>query len=430
MGDHEHPRRPAKGLAMGQRIKRRQPGFPEPRRHGNEGLLIALGPNGGQRSQGFHLPRARGERDGSRGGSGRGWRGLTVPHTAQRCCLRGPGRVALDDGGRQLRGLLPEVVEGSCELTVEGVRAGRLADEVPFHPRLERRSGEVARPDDDDPAGGIGNPPRLGMKRRGGATEVFKLREASFEGRASEVDPAQQKPQGGGGGDAEVVAHKKPHPRPGSHRTEQRLAHVVEPRGLHERREEIDLARPRKPVGQPMPERALGASREREPRRLGRSDGRPRQIIPLLGDHVPHAAPRIGHVAGVARDHVDMHMRHGLAGGGATVEADVIAIGLGIEPLVQELLHVADEVHERRLLFARALEERRHHPPRDHEHMPRRHRIRIEDRKRQMIGADPLRRGDGKERRGGSGIHGRKCRSRPASCGPDRTSALGAHARL
>ena len=38
VGDHEHPRRPAKGLAMGQRIKRRQPGFPEPRRHGDKSL--------------------------------------------------------------------------------------------------------------------------------------------------------------------------------------------------------------------------------------------------------------------------------------------------------------------------------------------------------------------------------------------------------
>ena len=38
VGDHEHPRRPAEGLAMGNRIKGREPGFPQPRRHGNESL--------------------------------------------------------------------------------------------------------------------------------------------------------------------------------------------------------------------------------------------------------------------------------------------------------------------------------------------------------------------------------------------------------
>ena len=157
-----------------------------------------------------------------------------------------------------------------------------------------------------------------------------------------------------------------------------------------------------------MPERALRAGREREPRCLFDSDWRPRQIISLLRDHVPHATTRVGHIAGRARDHMDMHMRHGLAGSRATVEADVVAVGLGIEVLVQQLLRVADEVHQRQLLFRRALEERRHDALRDHEHMPRRHWEAVEDRKRQSIRAHPLRRGDGEERRGGSGIHGWK----------------------
>ena len=274
------------------------------------------------------------------------------------------------------------------------------------------------------------------MKRRGGATEVFELREASLErtGKSrqarrgasepatfflSEVDPAEQLPEGGGGGDAKVVAHEEPHLGTGGKGAKQTLCHVVEPRGLHKRREEVDLARPRKPMGEPMPERALRAGREREPRRLFDGDWRPRQIISLLRDHVPDTATRVGHVAGIARDHMEMHVRHGLAGSRAAVEADVVAVGLGIEPLVQDLLHVADEVHQRLLLFRRALEERRHDALRDHEHMPRRHRIRIEDRKRQSIRAHPLRRGDGEERRGGSGVHGRKSRSTPVIAGAD-----------
>ncbi len=72
-----------------------------------------------------------------------------------------------------------------------------------------------------------------------------------------------------------------------------------------------------------------------------------------------------------------MHMRHGLAGGGPGVEADVVAIGLGIEPLIEQGLHLADKRHERLLLCRRALEERRHDPPRDQEHVPRRHGKRV-----------------------------------------------------
>ena len=263
------------------------------------------------------------------------------------------------------------------------------------------------------------------MKRLRGATEVFEFREASFERTGKpwqacrgasepasfflrEVDPAQQLPESGGGGDAEVVTHEEAHLGTGHNRTEQRFANGIEPRGLHERREEVDLARPRKPVGEPMPERAIGPRGEREPRRLFGGDWWPRQIISLLRDHMPHATTRVGHVAGIARDHVDMHVRHGLAGGRAAVEADVVAIGLGIKALVQQPLRFPDEVDQRLLLFRRALEECRHHPPRDHEHMPRRHREAVEDRQRQFIRAHPLRRGDGKERRGGSGIHGRK----------------------
>ena len=116
---------------------------------------------------------------------------------------------------------------------------------------------------------------------------------------------------------------------------------------------------------------------------------------------MPHAAAGIAHVAGIPRDHVHMHMRHGLAGGGPGVEADVVSIRLRIELTVEQGLHLADERHERLLLRGRALEERRHNPPRDHEHVPRRHGKRVVDREAEVIRADPLRLGDAHKRRGG-----------------------------
>jgi len=50
---------------------------------------------------------------------------------------------------------------------------------------------------------------------------------------------------------------------------------------------------------------------------------------------MPHAAARIAHVAGIPRDHVHMHMRHSLTGGGPGIEADVVSIGLRLEPLIK-----------------------------------------------------------------------------------------------
>ena len=133
---------------------------------------------------------------------------------------------------------------------------------------------------------------------------------------------------------------------------------------------------------------------------------------------MPHAAAGVGHVAGIPRDHVHMHMRHGLAGGGPGVEAHVIAIGLRVKPLVEHGLHLANQGHERPLFRGRALEERRHDPPRDHEHVPGRHRERIEDREAEIICADPLRLGDLQKRRGGGRRHARQCTTPQDNLGP------------
>lgn len=50
-------------------------------------------------------------------------------------------------------------------------------------------------------------------------------------------------------------------------------------------------------------------------------------VARLLRQHPAHAAARIGHVAGIAWDDVDVQVHDGLAGGRAVVEADVVAGG-------------------------------------------------------------------------------------------------------
>ncbi len=52
--------------------------------------------------------------------------------------------------------------------------------------------------------------------------------------------------------------------------------------------------------------------------------GRPSRAVLLPpGDHAAHAAAGIGHVAGVAGDHVDVGVHHRLAGGGSGVREDL-----------------------------------------------------------------------------------------------------------
>ena len=53
-------------------------------------------------------------------------------------------------------------------------------------------------------------------------------------------------------------------------------------------------------------------------------------IHPLLRYRAPHTAPGIRHVAGVPGDDVDVKVHHRLAGGGANVRADVVAVGVDL----------------------------------------------------------------------------------------------------
>ena len=415
MGDDEHPRRPSERSSVGQRVECRQPGLSQPSRHGHEGFGIAIGPDRGQRSERFCLPGAGRKEDRRRGGD-RGTRRLAIPRRPLERCLLRPGCIASDHRGREGRGLGPEVVEGCGEIAIERARARCLADEVPLDSGLERASGKIARPDDDDKSPrGIGDPPRLGMKRFWRPGEATELHEARLKRRPRQIDPAHELPQGLRRSDAEVIPHEEPHLRAGGKGAEETPADDFEPRRLHERGKQVDRAGAREPVGQARPERPGGACREGQTQfARGRRVGK---IVALRGNDVAHAAARIGHVAGIARDHVDVHVRHGLAGGGATVEADVVAVGLRVEPLVEEPLHLGDERHKRPLLFLRALEERRHDPLRDHEDMPRRYRETVADREGERIRAEPLRMGNVEERRGGERFHGRQCKATPIAMG-------------
>jgi len=69
-----------------------------------------------------------------------------------------------------------------------------------------------------------------------------------------------------------------------------------------------------------------------------------RQVVALARDDVADAAPWVGHVASVAGDHVQVQVLDGLTGGGAGVEAHVVPVGP--VPLVEQRLHLVDQVHQ------------------------------------------------------------------------------------
>jgi hypothetical protein len=69
---------------------------------------------------------------------------------------------------------------------------------------------------------------------------------------------------------------------------------------------------------------------------------------------VAHAAPRIVHVAAEPRDDVDVEVHDGLAGGGAGVEADVVAVGG--ELVVEPALDLVDEGQHGALLVVSGAE--------------------------------------------------------------------------
>ena len=112
------------------------------------------------------LPGAGSKRD-ERGGGACDAEALAIPVATQLGRLFGPRGVAGDHVSIERCGLLPEFVERCFKFLFNLGVTRRLADQIPLDTRHKRRPRQVARPDNDDPARRIGNPPGFWMKRRG-----------------------------------------------------------------------------------------------------------------------------------------------------------------------------------------------------------------------------------------------------------------------
>ena len=137
---------------------------------------------------------------------------------------------------------------------------------------------------------------------------------------------------------------------------------------------------------------------------------------------MPHPAARVGRIAVVARDHVDVRVKDRLPGAAPAVETDVDS---GRMVTVQQILpHPFHQLPAGSLLFRMHQEVFGHVPPRDHQSVPFRHRIRIRYGERQAV-LDDLRRCRGTKRASG-GAAGRAAgwiadRCRFFSCGSGLT---------
>jgi hypothetical protein len=99
----------------------------------------------------------------------------------------------------------------------------------------------------------------------------------------------------------------------------------------------------------------------------------------------------------IPRYDMDVDMRHGLAGGGAGVEADVVAVGLRVEPEVEQTFGFLHQRHQRGLFVVGRIEPRFHDAAGGDEDMSGGDRETIEDRKCQIIRAEPIARRNGEE---------------------------------
>ena len=58
-----------------------------------------------------------------------------------------------------------------------------------------------------------------------------------------------------------------------------------------------------------------------------------------------NTARRFGHISVVAGDHMYMQVRNSLASCNPGIESYIVAVGLRLEPLIQESPHIADQRH-------------------------------------------------------------------------------------
>ena len=101
--------------------------------------------------------------------------------------------------------------------------------------------------------------------------------------------------------------------------------------------------------------------------------------------HPPHPAPRVLHIARVARDQVDVQVRHGLAGGRAVVDADVP--GRGLVAARQAVAGFVQQRQQGGAFVGRDLEKAAHMPARDDERVPGRDGVRVAHDQAQRVAA-------------------------------------------
>lgn len=367
-------------------VEGREPGLAEARGEDDQSSPPLLLPAAGERRQRLALDRCR---LGRRLELGRFDLAGRRPQVGPASAL-GVGRHPLRG---ERRGRVPEAREGVDDAGVGRRILDAIGAQVPLDAVGERAPGDVAAPDVGHAQARAVEAPRLRVERSRPPRQAIDLDDARLERAGGwllllEPDPrlatgpVEQTLERLDVRDPEVVAREEPDPRATSERAEQRLLEGVKPRELDEGRDDRDLVGPREERAKVPQERVPLATRHERPRVLRR-----RLPVAAARDHVPHAAPRVRHVAPEPRDHVDVQVEHRLAGGGARVEADVVALGpqLGVElPL-----DLVDQVEDRDLLLACGLEPVAHEPARHHQGVATRHRIGVADGERELVRRDP-----------------------------------------
>ena len=102
-----------------------------------------------------------------------------------------------------------------------------------------------------------------------------------------------------------------------------------------------------------------------------------------MRDHVAYAAARVGHVAPVTRDQVDVRVPDRLAGSFAAVDPD--RIGIRREARIEQRAQRLQQRKARRILLRPELPDSRDVAPRQHQRIAVRDRMTIQDRDRVLI---------------------------------------------
>ena len=107
-------------------------------------------------------------------------------------------------------------------------------------------------------------------------------------------------------------------------------------------------------------------------------------IIGLLRKDPANPPARIGPVAAIPGDDMHMHVRHGLAGRHAIVDADVVSVRPQFR--VQHRPHALQHRQHRALLVEAHLPERFHVPPRHDQAMATGNRVAVAQREHETLG--------------------------------------------